>query len=331
MKNILTRMSAHEFLSREEAKELLIHIIRNEYTDVQIAALVMAWKMRGISVDELLGLRDGFLATGFPVDLSPYRPIDIVGTGGDCKNTFNISTASCFVVAGAGYKVAKHGNYAATSVSGASNVMEEHGVKFTNEVDRLRRSMEECGMVYLHAPLFALGMKSVAPVRKAMLIPTCFNLVGPLVNPCRPAYQMLGVATLDQMRLYKEVYHRLGIAYGIVNSIDGYDEISLTSDFKVVTGYGERIYKPGDVGMPVCRQADLAGGETRAEAVRIFDDVLNNRVTGAQKNVVLINAAFAIHIIEPQKTLEECLAEAKESLESGRALEVFKKFLTLNA
>ncbi len=331
MKNILTRMSAHEFLSREEAKELLINITRNEYTDVQIAALVMAWKMRGISVDELLGLRDGLLATGFPVDLSPYRPIDIVGTGGDCKNTFNISTAACFVVAGAGYKVAKHGNYAATSVSGASNVMEEHGVKFTNEVDRLRRSMEECGLVYLHAPLFALGMKSVAPVRRAMLIPTCFNLVGPLVNPCRPAYQMLGVATLDQMRLYKEVYHRLGIAYGIVNSIDGYDEISLTSDFKVVTGHGERIYKPGDVGMPVCRQADLSGGETRAEAVRIFDDVLNNRATGAQKNAVLINAAFAIHVIEPQKTLEECLAEARESLESGRALEVFKKFLTLNA
>lgn len=331
MKNILIRMSAHEFLSWDEARELLINITRSAYTDVQIAALLMAWKMRGISVDELLGLRDGLLETGLAVDFSPYRPIDIVGTGGDCKNTFNISTAACFVVAGAGYKVAKHGNYAATSVSGASNVMEEHGVKFTNDIDRLRRSMEECGMVYLHAPLFARGMKFVAPVRKAIQIPTCFNLLGPLVNPCRPAYQMLGVATLDQMRLYKEVYRRLGIGYGIVNSVDGYDEISLTSDFKVVTNSGERIYRPADVGMPEYGQADLVGGGTRAEAARIFDDVLNNGATEAQKNVVLINAAFAIHVMEGQKTFDECLAVATESLESGRALEVFKKFLTLNS
>lgn len=331
MKNILIRMSAHEFLGQEETKELLINITRSAYSDVQIAALLMAWKMRGISVDELLGLREGLLETGLSVDFSPYRPIDIVGTGGDCKNTFNISTAACFVVAGAGYKVAKHGNYAATSVSGASNVIEEHGVKFTNEVDRLRRSMEECGMVYLHAPLFARGMKFVAPVRKAMEVPTCFNLLGPLVNPCRPAYQMLGVADLAQMRLYKEVYRRLGIAYGIVNSIDGYDEISLTSDFKVITNTGERIYKPADLGMPVYEQGDLVGGNTRAEAVRIFDNVLNNCATEAQKNVVLVNAAFAIHVIESQKTLEECFAKATESLESGRAREIFKQFLILNS
>lgn len=331
MKTLLTRVAAHEILSREEAKTILLNITESKYSDIQIAALLMAWKMRGISVDEILGLRDGLLETGVSIDFAPYRPIDIVGTGGDCKNTFNISTAACFVVAGAGYKVAKHGNYAATSVSGASNVIEGHGIQFTNDPDRLHRSMEECGIVYLHAPLFARGMKYVAPVRKALQIPTAFNLLGPLVNPCRPAYQMLGVANLDQMRLYRQVYQQIGISYGIVNSIDGYDEISLTSEFKVVTDRSERIYQPAELGLPTYSQEALYGGKTAAEAKEIFDAVLEGRATEAQQNVVLINAAFAIHIIETEKSLAECLDIARESLVSGRAADTLKKFIALNS
>ena len=330
MKQILTKIANGEVLDRQQTSQLVHGIVDGNYNDVQISALLTGLIMRGIKVDELLGLRDGLIETGHPVDLSPYRVIDIVGTGGDNKNTFNISTCACLVVAGAGYKVAKHGNYAATSTSGASNVMEQHGVKFTADNDLLRRNLEECNFTYLHAPLFATGMKSVAPVRKMLQIPTCFNLLGPLVNPCRPAYQLLGVANLNQMRLYSSVYERLGIGYGIVNNIDGYDEISLTRDFKVKTNTMEKIFRPEDLGLSKARPEELYGGTTVEEASAIFDAVLENRSTESRKNVVLANAAFAIKVIEQGKDIAECLAIARESLESGRALACLKKYVELN-
>ena len=330
MKQILTKIANGEVLDRQQTSQLVHGIVDGNYNDVQISALLTGLIMRGIKVDELLGLRDGLIETGNPVDLSPYRVIDIVGTGGDNKNTFNISTCACLVVAGAGYKVAKHGNYAATSTSGASNVMEQHGVKFTADPNQLRRNLEECNFTYLHAPLFATGMKSVAPVRKMLQIPTCFNLLGPLVNPCRPAYQLLGVANLNQMRLYSSVYERLGIGYGIVNNIDGYDEISLTRDFKVKTNTMEKIFRPEDLGMSKVRPEELYGGTTVEEASAIFDSVLENRCTESRKNVVLANAAFAIKVIEQGKDIAECLAIARESLESGRALACLKKYVKLN-
>ena len=235
MKEILTKLLNHELLSREEMRQVLVGITHSEYPTEQITALLTALQMRGVTVDELLGFRDGILETGVPVPLHCDRYIDVVGTGGDRKNTFNISTTSCFVIAGAGYKVAKHGNYAATSTSGASNVIAQHGVKFTDNLDQLNRCLDEAGIVYLHAQLFARAMKFVGPIRKALQFPTIFNLLGPIVNPSQPQCQLLGVANLDQMRLYHQVYQRLGIDYGIGNSIDGYDEISLTGDFKVTT------------------------------------------------------------------------------------------------
>ena len=333
MKQILSRLVLHEELTSEETEQILIGITQSKYSAEQISALIMALQMRGISVDELLGFRKGILSTGVHVDLSPYKPIDIVGTGGDGKNTFNISTCACFVVAGAGYKVAKHGNYAATSVSGASNVIEAHGIKFTNDNDKLKRSIEECGFVYLHAQLFATAMKHVGGIRKALQIPTFFNLLGPLVNPCQPSYQLLGVANLDQMRLYSNAYQKIGIGYGIVNSLDGYDEISLTGDFKVVTNSMEKIYKPMDVKMPISNVADLSGSsrQTLEDAKEVFDAVLENRATESQMNVVIINAAFAIKVMEPEKEIDECIAIATDSLKSGKALGVLKKYIALNS
>lgn len=331
MKKILTDIVNGYVLTRPQACDIMHGIVEGRYNDTQISTLLMGLNMRGVKVDELLGLRDGLIETGCPVDFSPYKVLDIVGTGGDGKNTFNISTCSCFVVAGAGYRVAKHGNYAATSVSGASNVLEHHGVRFTAEGDRLRRSLEECNFVYLHAPLFAYGMKSVAPVRRALQMPTCFNLLGPLANPSRPAHQLLGVAGLEQMRLYSAVYEKLGIGYGIDNSIDGYDEISLTGRFKVKTNSMEKIFRPEDLGMTPASAESLCGGATIAEAAGIFDAILQNRSTADRKNVVLANAAFAIKVLEPERDLQDCLAAARESLESGRALEVLKKYIELNA
>ena len=332
MKDILNRMLNHEELTREETKNILIGITKSEFPNEQITALLTALQMRGITVDELLGFRDGILETGVPVPLDCDRYIDVVGTGGDRKNTFNISTTSCFVIAGAGYKVAKHGNYAATSTSGASNVIANHGVKFTDDIDKLNRCINECGIVYLHAQLFAKAMKFVGPIRKALQFPTCFNLLGPIVNPSKPQCQLLGVANLDQMRLYNNVYQKIGIDYGIVNSIDGYDEISLTGDFKVTTNNYERIFKPSDLGFGITKPEELRAGADEKEAKEIFDNVLANTALPAQKNVVLANAAFGIQVLEKgKKDIEECVEIARESIDSGKALVTFKKFVELNS
>ena len=332
MKTILNRMLNHEELSREEMKTILIGITQSEYPNEQITALLTCLQMRGVTVEELLGFRDGILETGVPVPLDCDRYIDVVGTGGDRKNTFNISTTSCFVIAGAGYKVAKHGNYAATSTSGASNVIAQHGVKFTDDLDKLNRCMQEAGIVYLHAQLLAKAMKFVGPIRKALPFPTIFNLLGPLVNPSQPSCQLLGVANLDQMRLYQQVYQKIGIDYGIVNSIDGYDEISLTGDFKVTTNHFERIFRPQDLGFECAKPEELVAGATEQEAKEIFDNVLENRALPAQKNIVLANAAFGIQVLERgEKSIEECIAIARESIDSGSALRTFKKFVKLNS
>ncbi|MFR9502840.1 MAG: anthranilate phosphoribosyltransferase [Rikenellaceae bacterium] len=331
MKNILYNLFEHRYLGRSEARDILQNIALGKYNDAQIASLITVFLMRNISVEELCGFRDALLDMCIPVDLDEYSPIDIVGTGGDGKNTFNISTAACFVVAGAGYSVVKHGNYGATSVSGASNVVEQHGVKFTTDVDKIRRSIEQTNIAYLHAPLFNPALKAVAPVRKALGVRTFFNMLGPLVNPSKPRYQLLGVYNLPLLRLYSYTYQASGINHAVVHSLDGYDEISLTSDFKVATVNNEKIYSPESLGFDRYKEEQLFGGDTPEQAAKIFSSVLNRTSSAAQRDVVLINAAFAINVRCPEKSIEECIALAKESLESGRAEATFKKFLELNS
>lgn len=332
MKELLERILNHESLTRKETCDILVGITRGMYSNEQLTALLTGIQMRGITVDELLGFRDGILATGVPAVLDCDRYIDVVGTGGDRKNTFNISTTACFVIAGAGYKVAKHGNYAATSTSEASNVIECHGVKFTCDTAQLNRSINECGIAYLHAQLFARAMKCVGPLRKALQFPTCFNLLGPIVNPSRPSCQMLGVATLDQMRLYDSVYREIGIDYAIVNSIDGYDEISLTGDFKVTTNDYERVFSPSELGLLTAGPEELSAGADETQAAEIFDSVLENRALPAQKDIVIANAAFGIQVYEKgRKSIGECIDIARESIDSGRALATFRKFAEINS
>lgn len=331
MKHILEALVSGKTLTETEAHDTLIGIIEGKYNETQIAALLMAINMQGCTVEELLGFRLAILETGKPVDLSRYETIDIVGTGGDNKNTFNISTCSAFVIAGAGYKVSKHGNQSATSVSGASDVLIGHGVKFTNNEDVLFKSLDEAGICFFHAPLFAYGMKSVGPTRRALQIPTCFNLLGPLVNPGKPKYNFLGTANLKQMRLYINILQKLGVKYGVVSSYDGYDEISLTGDFKIATNSSELVLTPADLHFDTVSPEDIYGGSTKEEAMHIFDSVLNGTSTINQKNVVLANAGMAIQSIEQNKTTDECIALAKESLESGRAWACFKKFVEINS
>lgn len=331
MKQILQRLFGDERLTSDQTRAIMYEITRQSYPDAQIAAMLTVFAMRGITVDELLGFREALMDAARRIDLSEYAPVDIVGTGGDGKNTFNISTCACFVVAGAGYRVAKHGNYGATSVSGASNVLEQHGVRFTADEGRLRRSIEQCNIAYLHAPLFNPAMKFVADVRRAMQVRTIFNLLGPLVNPASPAYQLLGVPDLNQMRLYTNVLKRLGMRFAIVTSLDGYDEISLTGGFKIVTSSYEEVLRPQQVGLQTVRQEELHGGDTPQKAAAIFDSVLENRSTRSQKECVVINAAFAIQAIKPLRSIEECIATARASIESGAAAACFRRFVSLNS
>lgn len=330
MKTILQQLFSHQTLTADEAYQRMGGLAEKRYPEVQVAALLAVLAMRPVTVEEIAGFRRALIERANPIDLSDYAPIDIVGTGGDGKNTFNISTCSCFVVAGAGYRVAKHGNYGATSVSGASTVLERHGVAFSSSPDRLRRSIEQSGVAYLHAPLFHPALAAVGGVRRALQFKTVFNLLGPLVNPCRPACQLLGVANLSQMRLYARVFEHLGLDYAVVNSLDGYDEISLTSEFKVMTRNLEKIYRPAELGLDFAAPQDLFGGKSADEAAAIFDAVLTGTSTRAQRQCVKANSAMAICTLCPEKPMAEALAEAETSLASGRALECFKKFVEIN-
>jgi anthranilate phosphoribosyltransferase len=331
MKEILNHLFEHQYLTRSEAKEILTNMAEGKYNDSLIAAFITVYFMRSVSVEEILGFREALLEMRVNVDeLRDYNPIDIVGTGGDGKNTFNISTAACFVTAGAGYKVVKHGNFGATSISGASNVMEEHGVKFTKDLDIHKQSLDVANIAYLHAPLFNPALKTVAPVRKALGVRTFFNILGPIVNPLTPKRQVLGVYDLKMARLYNYIYQESGNDFSIVHSLDGYDEISLTGTFKIINKFGEDIYTPHDLGFKQASSEELFGGETPAEAARIFDEILNNQTTETRKNVVIANAAIAIQTIEPQWELLACVDKAKESLESGKAKKALDQFLQIN-
>lgn len=330
MKKLLNTLFEHSNLTRAEARDIMLMIADGRFNDSQLAAFMTVYQMRPITTDELAGFRDAILERRLPVDFDDIDAIDIVGTGGDGKNTFNISTASCFVVAGAGYKVIKHGNYGASSVSGASNVLEHHGVRFSSDHDILRRSLDRSGVCYLHAPFFSPALKSVAPVRKQLGVRTFFNMLGPLVNPVKPRHQLLGVYNLKLMRLYNYLTQNEGINCTIVHSLDGYDEISLTDKFKVTSSSGEHLYTPEQLGFERHRQSELYGGDTIAEASKIFDNVLAGEATAAQTDAVVVNAAFAINTLAPDVSIAEAISAARKSIKSGKALHSFKQFCEIN-
>lgn len=331
MNKILQNLFEHKSLSREEARDIMLNIADGRYNDNQLSAFMTVFLMRSITPAELSGFRDAILMRRVAIDLGNPDAIDIVGTGGDGKNTFNISTASCFVVAGAGRKVVKHGNYGASSVSGASNVLEQHGVKFSADEQKLRRSLEQSGVAFLHAPFFSPALKSVGPVRRSLRMRTFFNMLGPLVNPTLPKNQLLGVYNLKLMRLYRYIAQNEGINCTVVHSLDGYDEISLTSPFKVSTPTAEFVLEPHDIGLEKINQQDLFGGDTVEEAARIFRDVLSGKASQAKLDCVAANAAYALITLEPLLPTAQALAIARESLQSGAAEDAFRKFVDLNS
>jgi len=330
MKEILQYLFDHKTLTREDAKLVLTNIASGKYNDPEIAAFVSVYLMRSITVEELRGFRDALLELCIPIDLSDFNTIDVCGTGGDGKNTFNISTLTSFIVAGAGVKVAKHGNYSVSSSCGSSNVMEYYGYKFSNSEDNLKKELDQAGICFLHAPLFNPAMKNVAPVRKSLRMKTFFNMLGPMVNPSSPANQLVGVFSLDVARLYNYIYQDSGINFAIIHSLDGYDEISLTGPFKVFSNKSEKIFNAADLGFNEISQDQIFGGDTVAQASKIFMDILSGKGTEAQNSAVLANAGFALQVMNAGSDLDTCMAKASDSLLSGEALSAFKKLIELN-
>jgi len=330
MKKILNYLFEHKSLSREQAKEVLHTMSANVYSDAEIAAFITVYLMRSISIDELQGFRDALMELCVPVDLNGYEVIDIVGTGGDGKNTFNISTLSCFIVAGTGNKVAKHGNYGASSISGSSNVMEQLGYRFKADNDSLKKELDEANICFLHAPLFHPALKVVGQVRKNLGVRTFFNMLGPMVNPASPRYQLVGVYNLEMARIYNYMLQQGSSAFTIIHALDGYDEISLTGDTKVITNAGEKIFSAEQLGKRMVDPADIHGGNSVEEAAKIFLRILKGDGSWAQNAVVLANSAMALQCTGRYKSYEECYQLAVESLESGRAYRLLQKLTGSN-
>lgn len=329
MKKILQFLFEHKTLSREKAKEVLLNISKGIYSDTEIASFTTVFLMRSITIPELMGFRDALIELCVPVKLNGYSVIDIVGTGGDGKNTFNISTLSCFIVAGTGNKVAKHGNYGATSISGSSNVMETLGYHFSNDNKKLLMEIDEVNICFMHAPLFHPALKVVGPVRKNLGVRTFFNMLGPMVNPAQPGVQMIGVYNLEMGRIYSYLLQQSNAKFMIIHSLEGYDEISLTGDTKVITNEGEQILTAEYLGKRSVVPEDIYGGTSTDEAAKIFLKILKGEGTWAQNAVVMANAAMAIFATGDFKEYDECYSMAVESLESGRAYQNFKKLMSL--
>jgi anthranilate phosphoribosyltransferase len=329
MKKILQLLFEHKTLSRQQAKDVMLQMSKGAYNEPEITAFITVYLMRSITIEELQGFRDGLLELCVPVHLNGYNTIDIVGTGGDGKNTFNISTLACFLVAGAGQKVAKHGNYGATSMSGASNVMENLGYRFKNNSDALKKEVEEAGICFMHAPLFHPALKSVAGIRKALGMRTFFNMLGPMVNPASPTYQLVGVFSLEMARIYNYLLQQTGQPFTIIHSLDGYDEISLTSDAKVITAAGEKVMTPESLGKRVVIPQDITGGNSAEDAAKLFLKILKGDGTWAQNAVVLANAALALQGCGAYGSHDDAYSAAVESLESGRAYDAFQKLISL--
>ncbi|WKD84946.1 Anthranilate phosphoribosyltransferase [Polaribacter huanghezhanensis] len=328
MKAILNDLYQQKTLSKSQAKEVLINIANEQYNDAHLASFMTVFMMRPITVDELSGFRDALKELAIKVDLSDFNTIDIVGTGGDGKDTFNISTLTSFIVAGTGQKVAKHGNYSVSSQSGSSDMLESFGYEFTNDESILKQQLEEANICFLHAPKFHPAMKAVGPTRKALALKTFFNMLGPLVNPSSPQNQLLGTFNLEVARLYNYILQEEGGNYGIVHALDGYDEISLTGAFKLFTKQGEQLITPEDLGFKNIAQSEIFGGNSVADAAKIFKNIIEGNGSEAQNNVVLTNAAFALKIVDDQKSFKEAFEEAKESLLSGKAKQSLNRIIT---
>ncbi|MEN2413711.1 anthranilate phosphoribosyltransferase [Flavobacterium mesophilum] len=330
MKTILNKLINHEVLSKEEAKNVLINISSGQYNPSQISAFLTVFMMRSITIDELSGFREALLDLCIRVDLSAYNTIDLCGTGGDGKDTFNISTLASFVAAGAGIKVAKHGNYGVSSISGSSNVMEQMGIKFSNDPHFLEKCIDQAGICILHAPLFHPAMKHVGPIRKELTVKTFFNMLGPMVNPAFPQNQLVGVFNLELARMYAYLYQNTNVNFTILHSLDGYDEISLTGPTKIITSRMEGMIKPEDFGVRLLSQTEIEGGKTIEESAEMFTNIISGKGNEAQNNVVLANAAMAIATVNkcsPQEGFEL----AKESLFSGKGLKALNKLKELSA
>jgi anthranilate phosphoribosyltransferase len=329
MKAILEKLFEHQPLTENEAREILTNLANGHYNSSQMASFLTVYRMRNLTVEELTGFRNAMLDLCIPVDFSEFNTIDLCGTGGDQKNTFNISTLASFIVAGTGEKVIKHGNYSVSSSCGSSNILEYFGYRFSNNADKLRKELERTGICFLHAPLFHPAMKNVAPVRKELGIKTFFNILGPMVNPGNPPNQMIGVYDAEVSRIFHYIYQDTGKNHSIIHNLDGYDEISLTDTARIEASFGNYFLSSQNLGFPSVNPREITNGENIDQSARLFRRILAGEGTTSQNNVAVANAAVALKTLHPNASLEQCVDKARRSLTGKYALQIFTYLLNL--
>ena len=327
MKNLLKDLYNHKIMNKDEAKNALILLTNGTANASQISSFLTIFLMRDITSEELDGFREAMIELSININIDGSELIDLCGTGGDGKDTFNISTVSSFVVAGAGIKVAKHGNYGVSSSCGSSNIISHLGHKFSNDVDTLRYSLEKSNICFLHAPLFHPSLKNISPIRGELGVKTFFNMLGPMVNPIQPKNQLVGVFNSNIFRLYSHIYSKSDKNYCIVHSIDGYDEISLTSPFKLFSNHSDIMLTPKDLNFDNIEPLSLSGGKNIDESLKIFLNVLKNKGKKEQIDSVLANSGLAIYCAKKLSSINDGVDLARESLESGKAYNCLKLFI----
>ena len=327
MKELINRLSQYNTLTKEEAKAIFLRIGKGEFNNSELAAFMTLFMIRPITVEELSGFRDGLMDLRVPIDLSAYDGMDLCGTGGDGKNTFNISTLSAFVVAACGQNVVKHGNYGVSSKCGSSNLLEHFGYTFTSKQSLLEQQLDKSGICFLHAPKFHPAMRFVGPIRKELGVKTFFNMLGPLVNPAQPKKQLAGVFSHELARIYSYLFQDTDTQFSVVYDLAGYDECSLTGETKVFSSSGEQFLKAADFGLENVKAEEIHGGDTIGDAAKIFTDILKGEGTKSQNSVVFANSALALKAAGKYQDLTDATLAAKEAVDSGKAFEVFKKLL----
>ena len=327
MKNLLKDLYNHKIMSKEESKAALISLTDGSANSSQISSFLTVFLLRDITSEELDGFKEAMIELSLYVDIDGDELIDLCGTGGDGKDTFNISTISSFVVAGSGIKVAKHGNYGVSSSCGSSNIISHLGHEFSNNISSLKYSLDKSNICFLHAPLFHPSLKNISPVRIELGVKTFFNMLGPMVNPIQPKSQLVGVFNSNIFRLYSHIYSQTNKSYCIVHSIDGYDEVSLTGSFKLFSNNQDLMLKPKDLGFNVIDSVKLSGGKNIKESSKIFLDILKNKGTSEQVDAVLANSGLAIYCAKKLNSIKDGIEIARESLESGKAYNCLKLFI----
>jgi len=326
--NFLKKILRQEQLNINESEAFIHAIANDEFSEVELGGILTAIQMRGLTLDEFKGFRNALESYADRVSLYTNEAIDVCGTGGDGKDTFNISTTTAFILSAMGYKVIKHGNYGVSSICGSSNVLEYLGFNFTKDEQVLNQQLEKQNICFIHAPLFHPVLKKVAPVRKQLGVGTFFNAMGPLLNPIQPKFQLTGTYSLELAKIYQVLLRDKRQSFKVVYALDRYDELTLTADARVLGNNSDEILNANSFGVEVTSPENLKGGSIEQSA-NMLRSILGGHASEELINVVASNTALGMSCFHPEKQYKILFEEAKAFISSGQAIKFHKQFNTV--